>query len=189
MPEVYVVRKHDVDVFIVLAGKHGINAVDFPGEHGHAFVFGGRTIQRDKPKAEEVGSLHQFGQNHLAIECREGGVVDVGSIIVLEAHEPGVFDTVALRRRPVGGIHHRSGSTRTGRLRYRCVATAWLGKEPVQTAAAGAETEPHGWTGPKPTSLGSRSGPTRATDSFPLRDWRAILPIQTTLQTCPSPGV
>src|ERR1039458_517463 len=99
MPKVHVVRKHDVDVFIVLARKHGIQAIDFAVEHGHAFVFCGRTIQSDKPKAEEVRSLHQFGQNHLAIECREGGVVDVGAIIFLEADEPGVFDTVALRWR------------------------------------------------------------------------------------------
>src|ERR1022692_4010422 len=99
MPEVYIVRKHDVDVFIVLAGKHGIKAVDFAREHGHALVFRGRTIQRDEPKAEEVRSLHQLGQNYLAIEGCEGGVVYVGAIIFLEVDEPGVFDTVALRRR------------------------------------------------------------------------------------------
>ena len=48
---------------------------------------------------EEVRSLHQLWQDHLAIEGREGGVVDVGAVIVLETHEPGVFDAVELRRR------------------------------------------------------------------------------------------
>ena len=48
---------------------------------------------------EEVRSLHQLWQDHLAIEGREGGVVDVGAVIVLETDEPGVFYAVALRRR------------------------------------------------------------------------------------------
>src|SRR5216684_1195285 len=96
IPEVDVVGKHEVDVLVVLAGEHGIEAVDFPGEDGHAFVFRGRTVQSDEPKEEEVRSLHQLWQDHLAIEGREGGIVDVGSVIVLETDEPGVFDTVAL---------------------------------------------------------------------------------------------
>ena len=99
IPEVHVVGKHEVDVLVVLAGEHGIEAVDFPGEDGHAFVLGGRTVQGDEPKEEEVRSLHQLWQDHLAIEGREGGVVDVGTVIVLETDEPGVFDAVALRRR------------------------------------------------------------------------------------------
>ena len=60
---------------------------------------GGRTVQGDEPKAEEVRSLHQLRQDHLAIEGGEGGVVDVGAVIVLETDEPGVLDAVALRRR------------------------------------------------------------------------------------------
>ena len=99
IPEVDVVGKHQVDVLVVLAGEHGIEAVDLPGEQGHAFVLGGRTVQGDEPKEEEVGGLHQFRHDHLAIEGGEGGVVDVGAVIVLEADEAGVFDAVALRRR------------------------------------------------------------------------------------------
>src|SRR6266849_2053389 len=99
IPEVDVVGKHEVDVLIVLAGEHGIEAIDFPGEDGHAFVLGGRTIKGNESKEEEVRSLHQLWQDHLAIEGREGGVVDVGAVIVLETDEPGVFDAVALRRR------------------------------------------------------------------------------------------
>ena len=38
IPEVDVVGKHEVDVLVVLAGEHGIEAVDFPGEERHAFV-------------------------------------------------------------------------------------------------------------------------------------------------------
>jgi hypothetical protein len=92
-----VVRKHQVDVLIVLAGEHGVEAIDFPGEESHAFVLSGRTVQGDKPKEKEIRSLHQLRQDHLAIEGGEGGVVDAGSVIVLETDEPGVFDTVALR--------------------------------------------------------------------------------------------
>ena len=39
IPEVDVVGKHQVDVLVVLAGEHGIAAVDLPREDGHAFVF------------------------------------------------------------------------------------------------------------------------------------------------------
>ena len=99
IPEVDVVGKHEVDVLVVLAREHGIEAVDFPGEDGHAFVLRGRTVQGDEPKEEEVRSLHQLWQDHLTIEGGEGGVVDVGAVIVLETDEPGVFDAVALRRR------------------------------------------------------------------------------------------
>ena len=53
-------------------------------------------FKRDEPKEEEVRSLHQLWQDHLAIEGRESGIVDVGAVIVLETDEPGVFDTVAL---------------------------------------------------------------------------------------------
>ena len=95
----HVVRKHDVDIFIVLAGKHGIKAIDFPGEQSHTLIFGRRTVQRDEPKAEEVRGLNQFGQDQLAIERCEGCIVDVRSVIVLKADEPGVFDAIALRRR------------------------------------------------------------------------------------------
>jgi len=56
---------------VVLAGEHGIEAVDFPGEHGHAFVSAAGPFKRDEPKAEEVRSLHQFRQDHLTIEGRE----------------------------------------------------------------------------------------------------------------------
>src|SRR2546430_10841367 len=98
MPEVDVLRKHEVDVLVVLAGEHGIEAVDFPGEDGHAFVFRGRTVQRDEPKEEERRILYHPWQNNLATKGAEGGVVDGGVVIVLETHEPGFFDAVALHR-------------------------------------------------------------------------------------------
>jgi hypothetical protein len=44
IPEVDVVGKHEVDVLVVLAGERGIEAVDFPGEDSHAFVFGARQL-------------------------------------------------------------------------------------------------------------------------------------------------
>src|SRR6516162_2869290 len=55
-----------------------------------------KVMNRKRRKSE---ALHQLWQDQLAIEGREGGVVDVGAVIVLETDEPGVFDTVALRRR------------------------------------------------------------------------------------------
>src|SRR6185503_7889770 len=58
IPEVDVVGKHEVDVLIVLPGKHGIETVDLPGEERHTFVLGGRTVQGDEPKAKEIRSLH-----------------------------------------------------------------------------------------------------------------------------------
>ena len=92
-----VVGKHDVDVLVVLAGEHGIGAVDFPGKEGHAFVFGGRTIQGDEPKKEEVRSFYQLRHDHFAIEGSEGGVVNVSAVIVLETNKPCVLNTVPLR--------------------------------------------------------------------------------------------
>ena len=44
-----VLGKHDVDVFVALARKHGIEAIDLSGEDSHAFVFGRRTIQANAP--------------------------------------------------------------------------------------------------------------------------------------------
>jgi hypothetical protein len=40
--------------------------------------------------------LHQLRHDHLAIEGREGGVVDVGAVVVAKANEAGVLDAVAL---------------------------------------------------------------------------------------------
>ena len=99
IPEMDVVGKHQVDVLVVLAGEHGIEAADLPGEDRHAFVFGGRAIQGNESKVEEVGSLHQFRHDDPAIEGGEGRVVDVGAVVVLEANEAGVLDAVALGRR------------------------------------------------------------------------------------------
>ena len=96
VPEVDVVGKHQVDVFVVLAGKHGEKTTDLPREHGHAFVFRGRTIQGDESKVEEVGSLHQLRHHELAIESGERGVVGEGAVVVLETNEAGVLDAVAL---------------------------------------------------------------------------------------------
>ena len=94
-----IVRKHEVDVLIILAGEHRVEAIDFPGEQSHAFVFGCRTIQSDEPKQEEVRGLHQFWKDHLAIEGCERGVIDIAAVVVLKTDEAGVFDAVALRRR------------------------------------------------------------------------------------------
>src|SRR6516164_3777865 len=97
IPEVDVVGKHDVDVLVVLAGEHGIEAVDFPREEGHTFVFGGRTIQSNESKKEEVGRFYQLRHDHFAIEGSEGSVVDVSAVIVLETNKPCVLNTVPLR--------------------------------------------------------------------------------------------
>src|SRR4051812_15669855 len=95
----HIVGKHYVDVLVVLAGEHRIQTTDLPGENSHAFVLGGRTVQRYKPKVEEVRSFYQFGHDGSAIKGREGSVVDVGAVIVLEPGETGVLDSIALRRR------------------------------------------------------------------------------------------
>src|SRR5437016_2064047 len=77
IPEVDVIGKHDVDVLVVLAGEHGIEAVDFLRKEGHAFVFDGGTIQSNESKEEEIRSFYQLRHDHFAIEGSEGGVVNV----------------------------------------------------------------------------------------------------------------
>src|SRR5581483_3059882 len=97
MPKVDVVGEHQIDVLVVLAGEHGIEAVYFPREDSHTFVFRGGTIQGNESKKQEIRSLHQLWDDHLAVEGGEGRVVDVGAVIVLEPDEPGIFDAVSLR--------------------------------------------------------------------------------------------
>ena len=93
-----VVGKHQVDVLVVLAGKHGIAAADLPWEERHTFVFRGRSIQGNELKVQEIRSFHQFRHDVPAIEGGERRVVDVGTIVVPKANEAGVLDAVALRR-------------------------------------------------------------------------------------------
>ena len=77
--EVDVVGVHEVDTLVVLARKHGVEAVDFAREESHAFVLGGRTVQGDKAKVKEIRSLRQFRHYNLAIKGGEGRVVDVSA--------------------------------------------------------------------------------------------------------------
>src|SRR3984885_9329059 len=97
VPEVDVVGIHKIDILVVLAGEHGKEAFDFPGEQGHTFVFRGRSIQGSEPEQKKVGSIHQLRHHYLAIVGGEGGVIDLSAIVVLETDEAGVFDAVPLR--------------------------------------------------------------------------------------------
>src|SRR5439155_25872827 len=81
----------------VLPGEHRIKAIDFPGEDGHSFVFGGRTVQANESKEKKVRGLHQLWHHDLSIEGGEGRVVEVTVVNVLETDKPCVLDAVTLR--------------------------------------------------------------------------------------------
>jgi len=57
IPAVDAVGKHKVDVLVVLSREHRIEAIDFPGEDGHSFVFGGRTVQVNEWKRRKLRVL------------------------------------------------------------------------------------------------------------------------------------
>ena len=97
IPAVDGIGKHKIDVLVVLPGEHRIKAIDFPGEDGHSFVFGGRTVQANESKEKKVRGLHQLWHHDLSIEGGEGRVVDVTVVTVLETDKPCVLDAVTLR--------------------------------------------------------------------------------------------
>src|SRR3954454_20072738 len=99
MPEMDVIREHDVDVLVVLTREHGIPAIDFARENSHSFVLGGRAVQGDEPKQKEIGGLNELRHNHLAIVSSERRIINVCAVVISKANEAGVFNTVALRRR------------------------------------------------------------------------------------------
>src|SRR5581483_4515348 len=86
------------DVFVVLAGEHGIAAPDFARKDRHALVFGGRTVQGNELKVEEIDRLHQLWHHHPAIIRGERSVVDVSAVAGAETNETGVLDAI-----PLGG--------------------------------------------------------------------------------------
>ena len=49
-----VVGKHQIDILVILSRKHRKQTIDFSREQRHAFVLGGRAVQRDEPKEQEI---------------------------------------------------------------------------------------------------------------------------------------
>jgi hypothetical protein len=61
-----------------------------------------RTVQSGESKKKEVGCLQRLRNTELTVEGRERRKVDVGSVVILETYEPGVFDAVPLRGESLG---------------------------------------------------------------------------------------
>ena len=57
VPVMRVVGEHDEEVFVVLAGKHGVAAIDAPGKKRHAFVLHGAAIEREHAEVQEIVRL------------------------------------------------------------------------------------------------------------------------------------
>src|SRR3954464_10160111 len=92
-----VVRKHQMDVFIILPAKHRIVAVQLARKERHAFVLHGWTVEGDEFEMEEIGRFDELRQNHFAVVCGIGRVISWGSLFVGKKNETRVLDAIALR--------------------------------------------------------------------------------------------
>ena len=99
VPEMDVVRKHQVEALVILARDHREAAVDAAREERHAFVLHGVAIQRHHAEVLKIRRLDQLRQDGASIVGRVGGVIGDSPVLLTEAHETRIFDAVALIRR------------------------------------------------------------------------------------------
>src|ERR1039458_7149904 len=98
-PEMNVRRKHDQNIFVVLAREHDKLAVDLAREQRHALVLHGGTVERAEFEMHEVRCLQQLRQRDLAVIGSVGREVSEAAIVLLEPDETRVLDAIALAGR------------------------------------------------------------------------------------------
>src|SRR5436190_1208531 len=90
-----VVRKHEEQVFIILAGDHGIASVDAPGEEGHAFVLYCPSVEGESAKIKKVGGFEQLRKNRATVVGRISRVIHDAAVVLDETDEAGILHAVA----------------------------------------------------------------------------------------------
>ena len=92
VPEMELVGKHQVHVFVVLPGQHRITAVDFAREQRHPLVLHLRPVQRADLEVHKVPCLQHLRQDHLAIIGRVGRVIGRAAVLFAEGDESRVLN-------------------------------------------------------------------------------------------------
>jgi hypothetical protein len=63
MPEMEMVREHEVDVAVILPAEHGVVTVDLLGKEGHAFVQHSGTVERNEFEVQKIGRLEKLRED------------------------------------------------------------------------------------------------------------------------------
>ena len=95
LPEMDVVREHDVIVFTVLAREHNILAVDFTGEKSHALVLNCLAVEGYNFKVNKILCFNQLRQDFKAIIGRIGSIIGNHTFIIKKLYEAGIFNATA----------------------------------------------------------------------------------------------
>src|SRR5262245_25156262 len=96
IPEVNVVRIHDIDTLVVLSGEHCIETIYLSGENSHPLILSHGPVQGDESKTKEVRGFNQFRHHHSAVPGSESRVIDIRTVVIMETHEAGIFDSIPL---------------------------------------------------------------------------------------------
>ncbi len=91
-----VIRIDEVEALVVLAGNHGVAAVDLARKQGHPLVPGRVPGQRRHAERQEIASLDQLRADGPAAIRRIGCVIHLFGRC--ELGEARILDTIRLRR-------------------------------------------------------------------------------------------
>src|SRR6266446_8291782 len=95
----WIVRKRQVKVLIILSCKHYVASIDPTWEKSHAFVLDRLPVKSQDTEVKEILGLDQLRQNNSTIVGRVSRVVDNAPIVFDKSNEARVLNAVALVRR------------------------------------------------------------------------------------------
>src|SRR5689334_8938166 len=67
VPEINIIRIHQVDVFVVLTREHGVKTSNFAREKSHAFILHGRPIESHELEMQKIRRLEELRQDEFAV--------------------------------------------------------------------------------------------------------------------------
>ena len=94
--KVGVLRKHYVNILVVLPRQHVVKTLNFSREHRHALVLHRGTIKGADLEMEEILGLQQLRKECAAVIGRIRGVIDRRLVSTLKANKPRVLDSITL---------------------------------------------------------------------------------------------
>ena len=98
IPEVQMVREHEVDVLAILTPEHGEVAFDFSRKEGEPLVANGRPIEGAYREFVKIARLKNLRQDDISIIGGIGRRVGNRAIRLLKAGKTGVLDAIDLAR-------------------------------------------------------------------------------------------
>jgi len=95
-PTAWVMTSQPASVSMGEPAEHGVLAVDFAREQGHAFVLGDFAVDGQDLKIVEVGGFDEFGQSSDAVVSGVSGVVGDFAVVIGEFDKAGVLNAFLL---------------------------------------------------------------------------------------------